>query len=137
MAKNFRKNNFKKSNEPKDKINKAIRDREVRLVGDIVIGESGDVVNTYDALKLAEENELDLVMISDKSDIPICKIVDYKKYLYETNNEYQRHIDRRLRTVEYLLVGLIICMPTIISLLVIYGYFVQIRMKNLNVVALL
>ncbi len=35
-----------------------------------------------DALKLAEERELDLVEISPKADPPVCKIIDYKKFLY-------------------------------------------------------
>lgn len=38
---------------------------------------------TRDALKLAEEQELDLVEISPKAIPPVCKIIDYKKFLYE------------------------------------------------------
>lgn len=41
-----------------------------------------DVYSIEDALKLAEERELDLVEISPKADPPVCKIVDYKKFLY-------------------------------------------------------
>lgn len=41
-----------------------------------------DVYAIEDALKLAEERELDLVEISPKADPPVCKIVDYKKFLY-------------------------------------------------------
>jgi translation initiation factor IF-3 len=53
----------------------------VRLVG----GEDGDagVVATRDALKQAEDAGLDLVEISAKTDPPICKILDYKKFLYD------------------------------------------------------
>lgn len=48
-------------------------------------GEDGDagVVPTRDALKQAEDLGLDLVEISAKTDPPICKILDYKKFLYD------------------------------------------------------
>ncbi|MGB0391748.1 MAG: translation initiation factor IF-3 [Salibacteraceae bacterium] len=63
------------------KINGKITARQVRLVG----GEDGDagVVSTRDALKQAEDAGLDLVEISAKTDPPICKILDYKKFLYD------------------------------------------------------
>ncbi len=53
---------------------------EIRLVGDNV--EVG-IYKTRQALALAEEQELDLVEISPKADPPVCKIMDYKKFLYE------------------------------------------------------
>lgn len=52
----------------------------MRLVGDNV--ETG-IYQLRDALSLAEEQELDLVEISPKANPPVCKIMDYKKYLYE------------------------------------------------------
>ncbi len=52
----------------------------MRLVGDNV--ETG-IYQLRDALALAEEQELDLVEISPKANPPVCKIMDYKKYLYE------------------------------------------------------
>ena len=52
----------------------------VRLVGDNV--EVG-IYSTRDALKIAEEQEFDLVEISPNADPPVCKIMDYKKFLYE------------------------------------------------------
>ncbi len=53
----------------------------MRLVG----GEEGDtgVIPTRDAFKMAEDAGLDLVEISAKTDPPICKILDYKKFLYD------------------------------------------------------
>ncbi|UTW68206.1 translation initiation factor IF-3 [bacterium SCSIO 12643] len=62
-------------------MNEKITARQVRLVG----GEDGDagVVSTRDALKRAEDQGLDLVEISAKTDPPICKILDYKKFLYD------------------------------------------------------
>jgi translation initiation factor IF-3 len=52
----------------------------VRLVGDNV--EVG-VYSTRDALSQAQEQGFDLVEISPKADPPVCKIMDYKKFLYE------------------------------------------------------
>ncbi|MDY8133964.1 translation initiation factor IF-3 [Aquimarina sp. 2201CG5-10] len=62
------------------RINHKIRVDEVRLVGDNV--EVG-VYPTKKALSLAEEQGLDLVEISPKAVPPVCKIMDYKKFLYE------------------------------------------------------
>jgi len=53
---------------------------EVRLVGDNV--EIG-VYPTRKALAIADEQGLDLVEISPKASPPVCKIMDYKKFLYE------------------------------------------------------
>lgn len=62
------------------KINKFILAQEVRVVGD---GIESRVYTLQEALKLAEEMELDLVEISPNADPPVCKVVDYNKYLYE------------------------------------------------------
>jgi translation initiation factor IF-3 len=53
---------------------------KVRLVGDNV--EPG-IYPTSDAQKLAEQLDLDLVEISAQSDPPVCKIIDYSKFIYE------------------------------------------------------
>ena len=63
------------------KINQLIRARVVRLVGDNI--EKPDVYSIQEALKLADELELDLVEISPKADPPVCKIIDYQKFLYQ------------------------------------------------------
>ncbi|MGB2165099.1 MAG: translation initiation factor IF-3, partial [Flavobacteriaceae bacterium] len=62
------------------KINEKITANEIRLVGDNV--EVG-VYRLPKAIALAEELELDLVEISPKASPPVCKILDYKKFLYE------------------------------------------------------
>ncbi|MBR99701.1 MAG: translation initiation factor IF-3 [Flavobacteriaceae bacterium] len=62
------------------KINEKITSSEVRLVGENV--EVG-VYNLSKALVLAGQIGLDLVEISPKASPPVCKIVDYKKFLYE------------------------------------------------------
>ncbi|MBN2806559.1 MAG: translation initiation factor IF-3 [Prolixibacteraceae bacterium] len=63
------------------RINHQIRVREVRLVGDNI--ENPGVVPTSQALKMADEMELDLVEISPKAEPPVCKITDYQKFLYQ------------------------------------------------------
>ena len=62
-------------------INGQIRDKEVR-----VIGENGDqlgIMPVREAMRLAQEAELDLVKIAPKAQPPVCKIIDYGKYRYE------------------------------------------------------
>jgi len=66
--------------EDQHNINRRIRAEEVRLVGDNV--EIG-VYPTRKALAIAEEQELDLVEISPNANPPVCKVMDYKKFVYE------------------------------------------------------
>ncbi|WP_375141543.1 MULTISPECIES: translation initiation factor IF-3 [Aestuariibaculum] len=66
--------------EEKHRINSRITVPNVRLVGENV--EVG-IYSTRDALKIAEEQEFDLVEISPNADPPVCKVMDYKKFLYE------------------------------------------------------
>lgn len=63
-------------------INESIEAREVRLVGDN-IEDNNKVVTRKEALRLAEEQGLDLVAISPDANPPVCKIIDYQKYLYQ------------------------------------------------------
>ncbi len=61
-------------------INEHIRAREVRLVGDNV---TPGIYSIHEARKIAEELELDLVEISPNAEPPVCKVLDYQKYLYQ------------------------------------------------------
>ncbi len=61
-------------------INERIRAHEVRLVGDNV--ENG-IYTIAQARHMAEEQELDLVEISPTAEPPVCKILDYQKFLYQ------------------------------------------------------
>ncbi len=61
-------------------INERIRAKEVRVVGDNV--ENG-VYPIQQALKMADEMELDLIEISPTAQPPVCKILDYSKFLYQ------------------------------------------------------
>lgn len=62
------------------RINEQIRAREVRIVGDDI---ESAIMSTKDALRLAEEKEVDLVEISPTADPPVCRLIDYSKYLYQ------------------------------------------------------
>lgn len=62
-------------------INEAIRDREVRVIG--ADGSQLGVMSTRDALRAAEEKNLDLVKIAPQANPPVCKILDYGKYRFE------------------------------------------------------
>jgi translation initiation factor IF-3 len=76
----FNRGRFVPRKEAEHRINQFIRVPQVRLVGDNV--EVG-VYNTQDALKIAQEQQLDLVEISPNADPPVCKIIDYNKFLYD------------------------------------------------------
>ena len=62
------------------RINEQIRAKEVRIVGDNI---EPTVVSIHEALRMAEENEADLVEISPNAVPPVCKIIDYSKFLYQ------------------------------------------------------
>ena len=62
------------------RINSQIRAREVRIVGDDI---ESAVMPTRDALKLAEQKGVDLVEISPNADPPVCRLIDYSKFLYQ------------------------------------------------------
>lgn len=63
------------------RINEEIRSREVRLIG--ADGEHIGIISTHQALAKAAEVTLDLVEISDKSDPPVCRIMDYGQFRYQ------------------------------------------------------
>lgn len=62
------------------RINEQIRVREVRIVGDEV---ESTVMPTHKALQLAESKGLDLVEISPNAVPPVCRLIDYSKFLYQ------------------------------------------------------
>jgi len=61
------------------RINDMIRVREVRIVGD----EGSTVVPIRDALNMAREQGVDLVEISPNANPPVCRLIDYSKFLYQ------------------------------------------------------
>ncbi|MBE7171802.1 MAG: translation initiation factor IF-3 [Williamsia sp.] len=71
---------FRKEQQQEHRTNHMIRVPQVRLVGENV--EVG-VYSIQDALRMAHDQALDLVEISPTADPPVCKIIDYNKFLYE------------------------------------------------------
>lgn len=63
-------------------VNEKIRAREVRLIDEN--GAMVGIVQTYDAIRMAREKELDLVEVSPKAVPPVARIMDYGKFKYET-----------------------------------------------------
>ena len=62
-------------------MNEQIRAQHVRVVGENV--ENPGIYSIEEALKIADDLELDLVEISPKADPPVCKVIDYQKFLYQ------------------------------------------------------
>jgi translation initiation factor IF-3 len=71
----------RKSAMPKLRINRMIREREVRVIGPD--GEHLGIVSVDEALAMATARELDLVEVSPDAEPPVCKIIDYGKFRYQ------------------------------------------------------
>ena len=78
-------------------INGQIRDKEVRVIGED--GEQLGIMSSREAMKLAQEAELDLVKIAPKAQPPVCKIIDYGKYIYELARK-EKEAKKKQKTVE-------------------------------------
>ncbi|HRK27138.1 MAG TPA: translation initiation factor IF-3 [Chitinophagales bacterium] len=78
------------------RINEEIRVPQVRLVGDNV---TEGVYATSEALKMAEAQEMDLVEIAANAAPPVCRIVDYNKYLYEKKRKEKEIKAKTQKTV--------------------------------------
>jgi len=63
------------------RINEDIRVREVRLIGPD--GQNVGVVSTQEALRIAQQAGLDLVEVAPNVEPPVCRVLDYGKFLYE------------------------------------------------------
>lgn len=71
---------MRKDSKEQHRINERIRVPEVRLVGDNV--EEG-IYPTREALRIAEQQELDLVEIAPTAKPPVCRVIDYQKFVYQ------------------------------------------------------
>jgi len=71
---------FKKEQQQEHRTNFMIKVPEVRLVGDNI---TPGILATPDAIKIAQFMELDLVEISPGANPPVCRVIDYNKFLYE------------------------------------------------------
>ncbi|MDR2949277.1 MAG: translation initiation factor IF-3 [Dysgonomonas sp.] len=92
----MRNNRFNNRKEELHKINGNIRAREVRLVGDNV--EPG-VYSINEALRLADDLELDLVEISPTAEPPVCRITDYQKFLYQQKKKQKEAKAKSVKVV--------------------------------------
>ncbi len=107
MAKRFKRYEKKRDTTPQLRINDRIRLPKVRLVGnnfdDIssVAGKKMEpgIVDTRDAKKWADELDLDLVEINPKADPPVCKIIDYQKFLYQKKKKEKELKAKTSKTV--------------------------------------
>jgi translation initiation factor IF-3 len=80
-----------KNDDDKVRVNRDIRASQVRLIGSA--GEQIGVVPLYQALVQAEEQALDLVEVASQASPPVCKIMNYGKYLFELNK--QKHAAKK------------------------------------------
>ncbi|MEW6765054.1 MAG: translation initiation factor IF-3 [Pseudomonadota bacterium] len=85
----------KKDDEPR--LNSEITAREVRLID--AEGNQVGIVSRYDALRMAEEAELDLVEISPQASPPVCKIMDYGKFRYQQQKK-ANEAKKKQKTIE-------------------------------------
>lgn len=76
MAVSMKKDNLKSQY----RVNEQIRAREVRIVGDDI---ESTVLPTRDAIHLAEQKGVDLVEISPNAEPPVCRLIDYSKFIYQ------------------------------------------------------
>ena len=73
---------------PRNRVNGDIRCREVRLLDQD--NELVAVMPTADALRIAEEAGVDLVEISPNAEPPVCRLIEYGKYLYEKSKDQKK-----------------------------------------------
>ena len=78
-------------------INGQIRDKEVRLIGEN--GEQLGIMSSREAMRIAQEAELDLVKVAPKAQPPVCKIIDYGQYRYELARK-EKEAKKKQKTVE-------------------------------------
>lgn len=70
------------------RINEQIRVREVRIVGDDI---ESCVISISKALQMAEQRGVDLVEISPNAEPPVCRLIDYSKFIYQ-QKKHQKEI---------------------------------------------
>lgn len=69
-------------------MKKYLVNEEINFVQVLVVSDSGNETLSSDkALELANSRDLDLVCISPEADIPVCKIIDYSKFIYSLNKK--------------------------------------------------
>lgn len=66
-------------------INEEIREKKVRVIGND--NSQLGIISTREAIEMAEEQDLDLVLISPGADPPVCRIMNFGKFIYEQNKK--------------------------------------------------
>ncbi|MDY3978422.1 MAG: translation initiation factor IF-3 [Tidjanibacter sp.] len=79
------------------RINDRITAPTVRVVGDGI--EGAQVMSIRDALRLADEQELDLIEISPKAEPPVCRIADYQKFIYQQKKKAKEIKAKQVKVV--------------------------------------
>jgi translation initiation factor IF-3 len=79
---------IKKRHQNLPQINERIRFPKIRVID--TDGEQLGILTPQEARKIAEEKELDLVLVSDKADPPVCRVMDYGKYKFEQEKKYEK-----------------------------------------------
>lgn len=78
-------------------VNEEILDSEIRLIGEE--GEQLGIMSAEEALKIAEEHEMDLVKIAPNSNPPVCRIMDYGKFRFEQTKK-EKEAKKNQHTIE-------------------------------------
>lgn len=77
----IRRTSYRPPKQDNTRVNEGIRAREIRVIG--ADGEQLGIMSVPDALKIADENDLDIVEVAPNASPPVCRLMDYGKYLYE------------------------------------------------------
>lgn len=85
-----------RNNQHKHKINSDVRFPQVRLVG---FYDEPKIMSSYEASKLAESEELDLILINENQNPPIVRIEDYKKFLYHLEKSEKEKKKNSIKSV--------------------------------------
>ena len=86
---------MKDDNKDQYRINCQIRAKEVRLVGDNI---ESKVYPIAQALRIAEEHEADLVEISPTAQPPVCRVIEYSKFLYQLKKRQKEMKAKQVKT---------------------------------------
>ena len=86
---------MKDDNKDQYRINGQIRAKEVRLVGDNI---ESKVYHIAQALRIAEEHEADLVEISPTAQPPVCRVIEYSKFLYQLKKRQKEMKAKQVKT---------------------------------------
>ena len=78
-------------------LNEEIRLREVRCIGEN--GEQFGIMSSREALEIAVQHDLDLVLISPNANPPVCKIMDYGKFKYQSEKK-QKEARKKQKQIE-------------------------------------